>query len=347
MTTTREAQLEAALKPFADIGIGTDPDYQPMIRMNRDAVIAARAALSTPATEPQGLVENDTIDSFCLTLRRLVSDAYAERDRFGHIAATIHVNALHHGATNAEVEAMLSGEISFVNWIADKVEARPAPQPAAEHEYPDPLIAEDRYDDDQPAADTPALDDELATMISDLSHTGELSMLYRMEIADRITALRAALDAAEARAVGVPSVVARGVVRDTSDPSGRTMYVLFNRAMSDDEMRDWHDRVNALHPASPLGAVATDSFDQLIAESKAAAIRAMIKYPQPNYVISKVAEEAGEVVKAAIHCAEGRETPENVIGEMRQTIAMLYRLWVEGDQVHGLAAIAPFARKGE
>ena len=102
-----------------------------------------------------------------------------------------------------------------------------------------------------------------------------------------------------------------------------------------------------LHPASPLGAVTLDSFDQLIAEAKAEAARAMIKFPQPNYVISKVAEEAGEVVKAAIHCAEGRETPENVIGEMRQIIAMLYRLWVEGDHVHGLAALAPFARKGE
>lgn len=120
---------------------------------------------------------------------------------------------------------------------------------------------------------------------------------------------------------------------------------------SGDRAHRWARRddrtLSALHPASPLGEVTTDSFDQLIAESKAAAIRAMIKYPQPNYVISKVAEEAGEVVKAAIHCAEGRETPENVIGEMRQTIAMLYRLWVEGDQVHGLAAIAPFARKGE
>jgi len=105
--------------------------------------------------------------------------------------------------------------------------------------------------------------------------------------------------------------------------------------------------LSALHSASPLGAVALDSFDQLIAEAKAEATRAMTKFPQPNYVISKVAEEAGEVVKAAIHCAEGRETPENVIGEIRQTIAMLYRLWVEGDQVHGLAALAPFARKGE
>ena len=36
--------------------------------------------------------------------------------------------------------------------------ARPAPQPAAEHEYPDPLIAEDRYEDEQPAADTRVTD---------------------------------------------------------------------------------------------------------------------------------------------------------------------------------------------
>jgi phosphoribosyl-ATP pyrophosphohydrolase len=83
-----------------------------------------------------------------------------------------------------------------------------------------------------------------------------------------------------------------------------------------------------------------DSFDALIDEARAEAAKAMRKFPQPNYVISKVAEEAGEVVKAAIHCAEGRETPENVRGEMRQLIAMLYRMWVEGDQVHGLAAIS-------
>jgi phosphoribosyl-ATP pyrophosphohydrolase len=84
----------------------------------------------------------------------------------------------------------------------------------------------------------------------------------------------------------------------------------------------------------------SDSFDALIADARAEAARAMRKFPQPNYVISKVAEEAGEVVKAAIHCAEGRETKEAVAGEMRQLIAMLYRLWVEGDQVHGLRPIA-------
>lgn len=91
-------------------------------------LIAARPA---PAIEPQGLGQSDTIDSFCLTLRRLVSDAYAERDRFSHIAATIRINALHNGATNAEVDAMLSGDVSFVKWIAAKVEALAA-RPAAD-----------------------------------------------------------------------------------------------------------------------------------------------------------------------------------------------------------------------
>ena len=35
-----------ALKPFADIGIGENPDYQPMIRLDRDAILSARAAIA-------------------------------------------------------------------------------------------------------------------------------------------------------------------------------------------------------------------------------------------------------------------------------------------------------------
>ena len=89
-----------------------------------------------------------------------------------------------------------------------------------------------------------------------------------------------------------------------------------------------------------------DTFYALVVDAMDEADRAMRKFPQPNYVISKIAEEAGEVVKAAIHCAEGRETFENLRGEMKQAIAMLYRLWVEGDQVHGLLPVAP-ALRGE
>lgn len=87
-------------------------------------------------------------------------------------------------------------------------------------------------------------------------------------------------------------------------------------------------------------------FDALIHDAKEEAKRAMVKFPQPNYVISKVAEEAGEVVKAAIHCAEGRESPSEVRGEIKQLIAMLYRLWVEGDQIHGLRALSELSQQG-
>lgn len=84
-----------------------------------------------------------------------------------------------------------------------------------------------------------------------------------------------------------------------------------------------------------------DSFDGLVNDARLEAHKAMAKFPQPNYVISKIAEEAGEVVKDAIHLAEGRQTPERLRGEMKQLIAMLIRLWVEGDQVHGCPAVAP------
>jgi len=89
------------------------------------------------------------------------------------------------------------------------------------------------------------------------------------------------------------------------------------------------------------------SFGVLVGQAHVEATKAMKRFPQPNYVISKIAEEAGEVVKAAIHCAEKRETAENVAKEMTQLIAMLIRLWVEGDQVHGLPPISEMGNPNE
>lgn len=77
-----------------------------------------------------------------------------------------------------------------------------------------------------------------------------------------------------------------------------------------------------------------DDIDGLVEAAKAMALKAMHKYPQPNYVISKFAEESGEVVKAAIHHAEGRDTREHVIAEMVDALAILFRLAADGDQVH-------------
>ena len=88
------------------------------------------------------------------------------------------------------------------------------------------------------------------------------------------------------------------------------------------------------------------SFTALVVEAMVEAQKAMRKFPQPNYVISKFAEEAGEVVKAAIHHAEDRETREAVVGEMRQVLAMMLRLWIEGDQVHGMKPLALLTQEG-
>jgi phosphoribosyl-ATP pyrophosphohydrolase len=110
------------------------------------------------------------------------------------------------------------------------------------------------------------------------------------------------------------------------------------------EIKEAERALEAVLPMIRAGVDDRHGFGDLVASAYAEADKAMRKFPQPNYVISKVAEEAGEVVKAAIHCAEKRETAENVAGEMKQLIAMLYRLWVEGDQVHGLSPIAEAIR---
>lgn len=87
--------------------------------------------------------------------------------------------------------------------------------------------------------------------------------------------------------------------------------------------------------ATPAPAVLDDYFGVLVKKARSAADKAMRKFPQPNYVLNKVAEESGEVIKAVIHYTEGREEWANVEGEIIDNLAMLIRLVVEGDQVIG------------
>ena len=95
------------------------------------------AALSTPATEPQGYAE---VTEEMVTAGRIAADDKYYKWR---------------GLGTREEGQGLDGMHFIVREAINKaLAARPAPQPAAEHEYPDPLIAEDRYEDDQPAVDT-------------------------------------------------------------------------------------------------------------------------------------------------------------------------------------------------
>ncbi|MGE0602186.1 MAG: hypothetical protein AB7O46_00185 [Xanthobacteraceae bacterium] len=84
-----------------------------------------------------------------------------------------------------------------------------------------------------------------------------------------------------------------------------------------------------------------DYFASLVSRARAAATKATAKFPQPNYVTLKIAEEAGEVVRGCVHYAEKRMEWSEVEGEIVQLLAMLIRLVTEGDQVNGV--ISPLA----
>lgn len=87
----------------------------------------------------------------------------------------------------------------------------------------------------------------------------------------------------------------------------------------------------------------SDYFASLVAMARVSADKAMKKFPQPNYVLLKVAEEAGEVVQAGVHYAENRMEWKQVEGEIVQLLAMLIRLVTEGDQINGVTPPASCA----
>ena len=69
------------------------------------------------------------------TVQQAAADLQRDMDRLAEIKATIRVNALRGGATTDEVEAMVRGEKSFVDFLAKLCDARAAlaaaPQPVA------------------------------------------------------------------------------------------------------------------------------------------------------------------------------------------------------------------------
>ena len=85
-----------------------------------------------------------------------------------------------------------------------------------------------------------------------------------------------------------------------------------------------------------LVQVGGDYFSRLVAAARLSSDKAKRKFPQPNYVLLKVAEEAGEVVQAGVHYAEGRKAWDELEGEVVQLLAMLIRLVTEGDLVNGI-----------
>lgn len=94
-------------------------------------------------------------------------------------------------------------------------------------------------------------------------------------------------------------------------------------------------RVIKLFTVPPAPVVPDDYFSSLVDAARIRADKAMLKFPQPNYVLNKVAEESGEVIKEVIHYTEGRGDWNKVEYELIDNLAMLIRLLTEGDQVIG------------
>jgi len=108
-----------------------------------------------------------------------------------------------------------------------------------------------------------------------------------------------------------------------------------------DKLAGWTDlalyTAEALASAKEEGArEPSDYFGILVDRARVSAEKASIKFPQPNYVTLKIAEEAGEVVRGAVHYAEGRMPWSEVEGEIVQLLAMLIRFVTEGDRVNGV-----------
>lgn len=93
------------------------------------------------------------------------------------------------------------------------------------------------------------------------------------------------------------------------------------------------DAVAALTSQKQRGA---DYFGALVEQARVVAAKASAKFPQPNYVTLKIAEEAGEVVRGAVHYAENRMKWSEVEAEIVQLLAMLIRFVTEGDEINGV-----------
>lgn len=161
--------------------------------------------------------------------------------------------------------------------------------------------------------------------------------------------IQAAIEALGAQSAVLPPAVGEVRLGEYRDDGTRPAEVICLHEQADWE--NFTDGTKLYLGAQPQKPVVPDYFSSLVNRATDAAKKAMVKFPQPNYVLLKVAEEAGEVVQAGVHYAEGRETWDNLEGEVVQTIAMLYRLVTEGDQVNGItppkidAADVPYEEK--
>ena len=72
------------------------------------------------------------LESLFDPIRKAMADMDARALRLGHIETTIRVNAMWHGATDAQIDEFIAGRVDFIGWVQGKVEGHAAALPAAQ-----------------------------------------------------------------------------------------------------------------------------------------------------------------------------------------------------------------------
>lgn len=81
---------------------------------------------------------------------------------------------------------------------------------------------------------------------------------------------------------------------------------------------------------SGLAAAAADEYE-----------RALQLFPGANNNLLALCEEHGELVKACLDYHQGKSTEADIGKELTQCMAMLLRLWFQGDATIGLPPVRP------
>lgn len=69
------------------------------------------------------MTDEQTVELLISPIREYISKVEAEAARFSDIAATIRVNALRRGASEDQIQALLTGEQSFIEWAMKEIES--------------------------------------------------------------------------------------------------------------------------------------------------------------------------------------------------------------------------------
>jgi NTP pyrophosphatase (non-canonical NTP hydrolase) len=86
---------------------------------------------------------------------------------------------------------------------------------------------------------------------------------------------------------------------------------------------------------------------KLFKDSVEEAKRAKKKFPKPELLLTAMTEEHGELVKAIMDCRQGKASQEDIKQEMIQLIAMIIRLFNEGDPAHKMGSLIQYEKTQE